>query len=103
MSGRNDEVEDTTRIEIFSAQKLVASPMLAQRNTPEATSLRLRRIYSISQKTCHWHLVVREDNYPTLVAFAFRFGTNFRVTSESHVNDSTFCWRHRFETVVTTA
>jgi hypothetical protein len=45
----------------------------------------------------------REDYYPTLVALALRFGPYFRVTGKRHVNDSTFCRRHRLEAILATA
>jgi len=45
----------------------------------------------------------REDYYSALVAFTFGFCSNLGVTGKRHVNDATFGWRHRFETVFTTA
>jgi hypothetical protein len=44
-----------------------------------------------------------EDYYSALIAFALGFCSNLRITRKRHVNNATLGWRHRFETVFTTA
>ena len=80
--------------------------LTAKEGGPEpctGSDLRFSRLYISPERMCQRHLVQREDYYPALVSFAFRFGTDFRVIGQRHVDDSAFCRRHWLKAVFTPA
>jgi len=59
--------------------------LTAKEGGPEpcpGSDLRFSRLSISPGRMCQRHLVQREDYYPALVSFAFRFGTDFRVIGQ---------------------